>query len=64
MFHSREEKYVEVLGENQRKSPLGRPTRKWGIIILKYVLEKWNSRVLTGFTVLRIGKSVRLWRTQ
>jgi hypothetical protein len=36
-----------------------RPTSRWNII-LKWVLNKWNGKVWSGFTWLRIGGSSRL----
>ena len=36
------------------KRPLGRPRRRWGII-LRWIFRKWEGVVGTGWSWLRIG---------
>ena len=42
-----------LLGKPEGKRPLGRPRRRWGII-LKWIFRKWNVGVWTGSSWLRI----------
>ena len=33
----------------------GRPSRRWGRIILRWIIRKWVGRVWTDLVLLRIG---------
>ena len=43
-----------LVGKPEVKRPLGRPRRRWGII-LRWILRKWEGVVGTGWSWLRIG---------
>ena len=43
-----------LVGRPKRKGPLGRPRRRWGII-LSWIFRKWEGVVGTGWSWLRIG---------
>ena len=43
-----------LVGKPEGKRPLGRPRRRWGII-LRWILRKWEGVVGTGWSWLRIG---------
>jgi hypothetical protein len=45
--------YRLLVGKPERKRLLGRPKRKWWII-LRGILEKWDGVVRTGLVWLRI----------
>ena len=42
------------VGKPEGKRPLGRPRRRWGII-LRWIFRKWEGVVGTGWSWLRIG---------
>jgi hypothetical protein len=46
--------YVVLVGKPEGNRPLGRPERRWGIII-KWIVQKQNGVVWIGFIWLRIG---------
>jgi len=46
--------YRVSAGEPEGKRPLGKLRRRWGII-LKWIFRKWDVRVWTGSSWLRIG---------
>jgi hypothetical protein len=46
--------YKILVGKPERKKQLGRPRRRWGII-LEWILGKPGEEVWTGFFWLRIG---------
>ena len=46
--------YRVLVGNAEGKKPLGRPRRKWEII-LRWIFRKWDERVWTGLIWLRIG---------
>jgi hypothetical protein len=46
--------YRLLVGNPEGKSPLGRPRRRWGII-LGWILERWDGVMWTGLVWLRIG---------
>jgi hypothetical protein len=46
--------YRLLVGKPEGKRPLGRPRRRWGII-LEWILERWDGVVWTGLVWLRIG---------
>jgi len=46
--------YRVLIGKPEGKRPLGRPRRRWGII-LRWVFRKWEEVVGTGWSWLRIG---------
>ena len=46
--------YRVLVGRPEGKRPLGRPRRRWGII-LKLILRKWDVGVWSGSSWLRIG---------
>ena len=43
-----------LVGKPEGKKPLGRPRRRWGII-LRWIFRKWEVVVGTGWSWLRIG---------
>ena len=43
-----------LVGKPEGKRPLGRPRRRWGII-LRWIFRKWEGVVGTGWSWLRIG---------
>ena len=43
-----------LVGKPEGKKPLGRPRRRWGII-LRWIFRKWEGVVGTGWSWLRIG---------
>ena len=43
-----------LVGRPDGKRPLGRPRRRWGII-LRWIFRKWEGVVRTGWSWLRIG---------
>ena len=43
-----------LVGRPERKRPLGRPRRRWGII-LRWIFRKWAGVRRTGWSWLRIG---------
>ena len=43
-----------LVGRPEGKRPLGRPRRRWGII-LRWIFGKWEGVVRTGWSCLRIG---------
>jgi hypothetical protein len=50
-----EDERVLVIGRKpEGKSLLGRPRRRW-VIILEWILERWNGVMWTGLVWLRIG---------
>jgi hypothetical protein len=51
--------YKIWVGEPEGKESLGRPWSRWEDTI-KWILEKYDGRIRTGFIWLRIGASVRL----
>jgi hypothetical protein len=42
------------VGKPEGKRPLGRPRRRWGII-LEWIFKKWDVGVRTGLGWLRLG---------
>jgi len=44
-----------LVGRPEGKRPLGRPRRRWGII-LRWIFRKWAGVVRTGWIWLRIGQ--------
>ena len=42
------------MGKPEGKRPLGRPRRRWDII-LRWILRKWEGVVGTGWSWFRIG---------
>jgi hypothetical protein len=46
--------YRLLVGKPEGKRPLGRPRRRWGII-LGWNLERWDGMMWTGLVWLRIG---------
>ena len=46
--------YRVLVGRPEGKRPLGRPRRRWGII-LRWIFRKWEGVVGTGRSWLRIG---------
>jgi hypothetical protein len=46
--------YKILVGKPEGKRLLGRPGRRWGIILV-WIIKKLVRRVLTGFIWLRIG---------
>jgi hypothetical protein len=46
--------YRLLVGKPEGKRPLGRPRRRWGII-LGWILETWDGVMWTGLVWLRIG---------
>ena len=54
-----------LVGKPEGKRPLGRPRRRWGII-LRWIFRKWEGVARTGWSWLRIGTGgghlwVRWW---
>jgi hypothetical protein len=47
--------YTVLMGRHERKRPLGRPRRRWEVI-LKWIIKKWDG-TWTGFTCLGKGTS-------
>ena len=45
--------YRVLVGKPEGRRPLGRPRRRWGII-LRWIFRKWDVRVWTGLSWLRI----------
>jgi hypothetical protein len=43
-----------MVGKPEGKRPLGRPRRRWWII-LGWILERWDGVMWTGLVWLRIG---------
>ena len=51
----------DLVGKPEGKRSLGRPKRRWGII-LRWIFRKWEGVVGTGWSWLRIGTGGgRLW---
>jgi hypothetical protein len=46
--------YKLLMGNSEGKRPLGKPRRRWWII-LRWILERWDGVVWTGLVLLRIG---------
>jgi hypothetical protein len=46
--------YRVLVGKLDGKRPLGRPRRRW-MIILKWISREWNVGAWTGLIWLRIG---------
>jgi len=46
--------YNVLVGKPEEKSPLGRPRRRWEIILI-WIFRKWSMWVWTGSSWLRIG---------
>jgi hypothetical protein len=46
--------YGLLAGKPEGKRPLGRPRRRWWII-LGWILERWDGVMWTGLVWLRIG---------
>jgi hypothetical protein len=46
--------YRVLVGKPERKRTLGRPSRRWGII-LRWIFRKWDVGVWIGSSWLRIG---------
>jgi hypothetical protein len=46
--------YMILVGNPEGKRPLGRPKRRWRII-LRWILERWDRVVWTGLIWLRLG---------
>jgi hypothetical protein len=46
--------YRVFVEKPEGKRTLGRPRRRWGII-LRWIFRKWNVGVWTGSSLLRIG---------
>jgi hypothetical protein len=46
--------YRVLVGKPEGKGPLGRPRRRWRII-LGWIFKKWDGGVRTGLDWLRIG---------
>jgi hypothetical protein len=46
--------YRLLEGRPEGKGPLGRPRRRWWII-LGWILERWDGAMWTGLVWLRIG---------
>jgi hypothetical protein len=46
--------YRILVGKPEGKRPLGRPRRRW-MIILGWILERWDGVMWTGLVWLRIG---------
>jgi hypothetical protein len=55
--------YTVPVGKPEGKRPLQRPKHRQGII-LQQILKKWDVRVWTGFSWLRMESSGRLLCTQ
>jgi hypothetical protein len=51
--------YRILVGEPDGKTPLGRPRRRW-VDNIKWILERHDGVVWTGFIWLRIGTSGEL----
>jgi len=49
--------YRVLVGKPEGKRPLGRPRRRWAII-LRRIFRKWDVGVWTGSSWLRIGTGV------
>jgi len=47
--------YRVLVGKPEGKNPLGRPRRRWEII-LRWIFRKWDVWVGTGSSWLRIGR--------
>jgi hypothetical protein len=45
--------YRVLVGKPEGNRPLGRPKRRWGII-LNWIFEKWDVGAWTGMILLRI----------
>jgi hypothetical protein len=43
-----------LVGKSERKRPLGRRRRRW-VIIVGWILERWDGGMWTGLVWLRIG---------
>jgi len=46
--------YRVLVGKPEGKRPVGRPRRRWGII-LRWLFRKWEGVVGTGWSWLRVG---------
>jgi len=46
--------YRVLVGKPEGKGPLGRPRRRWGIIV-RWIFRKWDVGVWIGSSWLRIG---------
>jgi hypothetical protein len=46
--------YRVLVGKPEGKRPLGRPRRRWRIM-LRWIFKKWDVGVRTGLVWLRIG---------
>jgi hypothetical protein len=51
--------YRVLVGRPEGKRPLGRPRRRWRVI-LKWIFKKWDVKAWTGFTYLVQDRDV--WR--
>jgi hypothetical protein len=51
--------YRLLMGIPEGKRPLGRPRRRW-VIILEWILERWDGVMWTGLVWLRIGTGAEL----
>jgi hypothetical protein len=51
--------YRVLMGKPEGKRPLGRPMRRWWII-LRWIFRKWGVGVWTGSSWLRIGTGGRV----
>jgi hypothetical protein len=51
--------YRLLVGKPEGKRPLGRPRRRW-VIILGCILERWDGVLWTGLVWLWIGTGVEL----
>ena len=58
-----EQCYRVLVGKYEGKKRLGRRRCRW-VIILKWIVKKWNGRALTGLICLRIGTGGRLLWTR
>ena len=45
--------YRGLVGKPEGKRPLGRPRRRWGII-LRWICKNWDKEIWTGSSWLRI----------
>jgi hypothetical protein len=46
--------YTILVGRPEGRRPLGRPRRRWGIL-LKWIFKKWDGGAWNGLIWLRIG---------
>jgi hypothetical protein len=52
--------YRLLVGKPEGKRPLGRPRRRWWVI-LGWISERWDGVMWTGLVWLRIGTGGELW---